>query len=310
MTLRRSLATVSAGARRQLGRTDQRIEAWLSRHGVAVLRYALAFVFFWFGIVKPFDVSPADPVVQNGVYFLPFGLFFPILGWWEALVGIGLLHDRTVRPAVYLMVVQMLGTMIPLVTVPEMTFTAAPFVPTEVGAYIIKNWVLLSGGLVVLAATETPPGDGDLDRPPGGGALASVRTAERRVFAFVDRYGLSLLRYSLAVVLVWFGALTAVGVGDVAGLVATAVGVAPTDGAAVALGLLKVAAGLALLHRRTTRLAFVFVAVYAVVTSVPLVTMPAETFSRFPYGPSFEGVYVVKNWVLLGAGMTIGGAVK
>ena len=311
-TLRRFLATLGAGTRRQLGRTDQRIEAWLSRHGITVLRYALALVFFWFGIVKPFDVSPADPVVQNGVYFLPFWLFFPILGWWEALVGVGLLYDRTVRPAVYLMVVQMLGTMIPLVTVPEMTFTSAPLVPTEVGAYIIKNWVLLSGGLVVLAAVETRPADGGstADRSPGRSALSTVRAVERRAFALVDRYGLQLLRYSLAVVLVWFGTLTAAGVGDVAGLVAAAMGVAPTDGAAVALGLLKVAGGIALLHRRTTRLAFLLVAMYVAVTSVPLVTMPAETFTRFPYGPSFEGVYVVKNWVLLGAGMVVGGAVK
>jgi len=43
------------------------------------------------------------------------------------------------------MVFQMLATMAPLLTAPEMTFIAAPLVPSEVGTYIIKNRVLLGG---------------------------------------------------------------------------------------------------------------------------------------------------------------------
>lgn len=148
------LQGVATGIRGDLTRLDSAFESWLSRHGVPVLRYALAAVFFWFGIVKPLGISPANPVVYHGVFFLPFDLFFPILGWWEALVGVGLLFDRTVRYAVYLMVFQMLGTMIPLFTTPWMTFVDWPLVPSEVGAYIIKNWVLLSGGLVVLSMVD------------------------------------------------------------------------------------------------------------------------------------------------------------
>lgn len=148
------LQGVATGIRGDLTRLDSAFESWLARHGVPVLRYALAAVFFWFGIVKPLGISPANPVVYHGVFFLPFDLFFPVLGWWEALVGVGLLFDRTVRYAVYLMVFQMLGTMIPLFTTPWMTFVDWPLVPSEVGAYIIKNWVLLSGGLVVLSMVD------------------------------------------------------------------------------------------------------------------------------------------------------------
>lgn len=132
---------------------DRFLQSWFAKYSVSFLRYALAMVFFWFGIVKPFGVSPANPVVETGIFFLPFDLFFPVLGWWEALVGVGLLFKRTIKFAVYLMVFQMLGTMIPLITAPSMTFVSMPLVPSEIGAYIIKNWVLLSGGLVVLAET-------------------------------------------------------------------------------------------------------------------------------------------------------------
>ena len=75
---------------------DRRLESGFASYSVTVLRLSLAVVFFWFGIVKPFDVSPAHPVVRTGILFLPFDIFFPILGWWEALVGVGFLFKRTV----------------------------------------------------------------------------------------------------------------------------------------------------------------------------------------------------------------------
>lgn len=148
------VGTFTAAVRDGLHRLDRTLEAWCGRYGVSALRLSLAMVFFWFGIVKPFGVSPANPVVRTGIFFLPFDVFFPMLGWWEAAVGVGLLFRRTLRFAVYLMVFQMLGTMIPLFSAPAMTFSTVPFVPTEVGAYIIKNWVILSGGLVVLTKTD------------------------------------------------------------------------------------------------------------------------------------------------------------
>lgn len=148
----------------KLQTVDQRLESGFAAYGVTALRLSLALVFFWFGIVKPFGVSPANPVVRTGIFFLPFDIFFPILGWWEAAVGVGLLFKRTVKFAVYLMVFQMLGTMIPLFTAPGMTFISPPFIPSEVGAYIIKNWVLLSSGLVVLAKADLEGNEWDSKR--------------------------------------------------------------------------------------------------------------------------------------------------
>ncbi len=128
--------------------------AWMDEHGVRILRYSLAGILFWFGLLKPLSVSPAEPIVRQAIFFFPHDIFFPFLGWWEAVIGVGMLFDRTLRISVFMLVVQMLGTMIPLLVTPAMTFAMLPVVPTEIGVFIIKNWVLLTGGLVVAHAAQ------------------------------------------------------------------------------------------------------------------------------------------------------------
>lgn len=132
---------------------------------------------------------------------------------------------------------------------------------------------------------------------------------EQSFLSFVERYSLQFLRYSLVVVFLWFGVLTAVGFGDTAELVVAAFGVAPSDHSLLLLGGWEVATGLALLDRRTVRLAVLLVVGHVIVTLAPLVVFPNETFISVPFAPSFAGVYIIKNWVLLGAVMTVAGEV-
>lgn len=149
--------------------------------------------------------------------------------------------------------------------------------------------------------------DGEASYVRGDGPLAFVRDVERQFLAFVEDHSIKLLRYSLVVVFVWFGILTATGMSPTAGLVAEAFQFVPADVFFVGLGAWEIAVGLALLFRRTLRLAAVLLVGYAAVAMVPLVLFPGETFSYFPYGPSFEGVYILKDWVLLGGAMTVAG---
>jgi len=46
------------------------------------------------------------------------------------------------------------GTLAPLLLSPESTFTQAPFGPTLEGQYIVKNFVLISAGIVVGATVR------------------------------------------------------------------------------------------------------------------------------------------------------------
>jgi hypothetical protein len=49
----------------------------------------------------------------------------------------------------FLLAVQMPGTFLPLVLLPEVCFTTFPFDLTLEGQYIVKNLVLIGAGLVV-----------------------------------------------------------------------------------------------------------------------------------------------------------------
>lgn len=139
------------------------------------------------------------------------------------------------------------------------------------------------------------------------GPLALAGELEETFLGFVERYSLQLLRYALVVVFVWFGVLTATGVSETAGLVADVFWFVPSETFLIVLGGWQVVVGLALLSERTLRLAAVLFAAYAAVALAPLVLFPSETFTYFPYGPSFEGVYIIKDWVLLGGTMTVAG---
>jgi len=45
-------------------------------------------------------------------------------------------------------------------------------------------------------------------------------------------------------------------------------------------------------------------------TLTPIVLLPGEVFTAFPYGLTLEGQYIIKNLVIIAAGMVIGSTVR
>jgi len=135
---------------------DERFIRLLDEHSVSLLRYSLALVFFWFGVLKPIGVSSATGIVSQTVYFLPPEVFVPVLGVWEMAIGVCLLSRRLLRVGIALLLLQMAGTFLPLVLLPNVSFVTVPFVPSLEGQYIIKNLVLISGALVVASYSLRP----------------------------------------------------------------------------------------------------------------------------------------------------------
>jgi uncharacterized membrane protein YkgB len=136
-------------------RIDQQIATHMEKYGVRLLRYSLGIIFIWFGALKPFGMSPAQELVSNTVYFVDPEWFIPLLGWWEVAIGIGLIVRPLIRPAIALLFLQMPGTFLPLVLLPEVCFTDFPFGLTMEGQYIIKNLILISSALVVGGTVRT-----------------------------------------------------------------------------------------------------------------------------------------------------------
>lgn len=130
-------------------RADHAIATWMATHGLALLRISIGIVFIWFGGLKLFDTSPAEALVRDTVTWWPFEVFYPILAVWEMVIGACFLHRSLLRAGILLLFLQMPGTFLPLVLLPEVCFTPSPFGLTMEGQYIIKNLVLISAALVI-----------------------------------------------------------------------------------------------------------------------------------------------------------------
>lgn len=136
---------------------EAKIINWMSVNGIYLLRISMGVVFFWFGFQKFFPgVSSAEDIATRTIDFISFGLVksqysMPILAAWESLIGLGFITGKYLKTTVVLLYLQMIGTLFPLFVFPEETFYMVPLVPTIEGQYIIKNIVLITGSMVVLA---------------------------------------------------------------------------------------------------------------------------------------------------------------
>lgn len=133
-----------------LDRLDRRITTLMAEYGTTVLRIGLGVVFFWFGALKLFPgLSPAEELVRNTTYFVNPDFFIPVLAVWEMAIGLGLMFNIFMRLTLLLLFLQMPGTALPLVLLPDAVWTSFPYGLTLEGQYIVKNLVLIGAGLVL-----------------------------------------------------------------------------------------------------------------------------------------------------------------
>jgi uncharacterized membrane protein YkgB len=140
-------------------RIDLHITRWMARFSLDLLRIGLGVVFVWFGALKFFPgLSPAEELVRNTIYFFDPDVFLPILATWEVLIGVGFLSglftNKFQRLTILLLFLQMPGTALPLVILPEVCWTSFPFGLTLEGQYIIKNLAIIGSALVIGATVR------------------------------------------------------------------------------------------------------------------------------------------------------------
>lgn len=139
-------------------RFDQAMIGFMRAHGTRLLRVAVGVVFIWFGALKVADLSPVADLVAQTVYWVPPKFFVPFLGWWEIVVGIGLLLGVALRFVLLLFWLQMAGTFLVLVLRPELAFQGGnPLLLTVLGEFVVKNLVLIASGLVIGSTVSAFP---------------------------------------------------------------------------------------------------------------------------------------------------------
>jgi len=132
-----------------LDRTDIRISEGMDRYCQPLMRYSIALIFIWFGVLKPLGISPEAELIKRTVYWVSPQIFLPVLGWWEVTIGLCLLYRPLIRIALLLLLLQLPGTMLPLILLPEICFTHPPFGLSLEGQYIVKNLFLVSAAFMI-----------------------------------------------------------------------------------------------------------------------------------------------------------------
>lgn len=142
--------TLPASIEPHFEKVDRAITHWMARYGMIIMRIGLGIVFFWFGALKLFPgLSPAEDLVRNTIYFVNPDWFIPVLAVWEMAIGLGLIFGLFMRITLLLLFLQMPGTALPLLVLPEAVWTLFPLGLTLEGQYIVKNLALIGAGLVL-----------------------------------------------------------------------------------------------------------------------------------------------------------------
>ncbi len=135
-------------------RFDATVIGLARKHGGLVARLALFIVYFWFGLLKVLGLSPAEPLVGQLLSLtMPMvdpNMFYVWFGVFEVFIGVCFLIKGLERFIIPLFLFHMVTTMMPLVMLPAVTWSA-PFVPTLTGQYIIKNTVLIALAITLVA---------------------------------------------------------------------------------------------------------------------------------------------------------------
>ena len=140
----------------RIGEVDRAITSILRRWSVPALRVSLAVVFIWFGALKVLNVTPVGDLVASTVYWFDPDWVVPVLGLFEIIVGLGLLFKVALRAVLGLFFLQMIGTFLVLVILPEVAFDDGnPLLLTVEGEFVLKNLVLLAAGMVVGATVRS-----------------------------------------------------------------------------------------------------------------------------------------------------------
>lgn len=137
-----------------------------------------------------------------------------------------------------------------------------------------------------------------------------------RITRFFATWGILFLRVSVGVVFFWFGVLKFFpGMSPAETLAGDTIqvmtgGMLDRRAALIILAVWESAIGLGLVFGKFLRATLLLLFLQMPGTVMPMVLFPELTFHHFPFSLTLEGQYIVKNLVLISAGIVIGGTVR
>lgn len=137
-----------------------------------------------------------------------------------------------------------------------------------------------------------------------------VLSLQRNVIEKTEHYGIIFLRYAVAVVYIWFGALKLIGFSPATELVEKTVYWFNPTWFLPLLAIWEITIGICFLHKRLIPFGILLLLIHMPGTFLPFLLLPQVTFQNGnPFYLTMEGQYIVKNLLIIAAAIVIGGKI-
>jgi len=132
----------------------------------------------------------------------------------------------------------------------------------------------------------------------------------KKATSWALNHGVQILRYSLAIIFIWFGALKPLGLSPAQELVTKTVYWFDPSWFVPFLGWWEVAIGLCLLYKPLIKPGVILMYTQMAGTFLPLLILPEITFAGSILAPTLEGQYIIKNIIIIAAALVVASHIK
>lgn len=141
--------------------------------------------------------------------------------------------------------------------------------------------------------------------------LLQTDSLDEKITTWMARNGINILRISIGIIYVWFGALKLIpGASPAEPLIRETLYFLPLNYFIPFLALWEIVIGLGFLSGKFMRLTILLMMLQMIGAVSPIVLNPGAVFVRFPFILTLEGQYIIKNLILIAAAIVVGATVR
>jgi uncharacterized membrane protein YkgB len=141
--------------------------------------------------------------------------------------------------------------------------------------------------------------------------LSRTDNLDKEITTWMARNGINILRISIGIIYVWFGALKLIpGASPAEPLIRETLYFLPLNYFIPFLALWEIVIGLGFLSGKFMRLTILLMMLQMVGAVSPIILNPDAVFVQFPFILTLEGQYIIKNLILIAAAIVVGATVR